>query len=437
MTTQVGIVPIFNQPPAIRNLSSMVSNHLLVFPSQALRDSGTRPPTAPLARHRWRLVALALALRLSYFLVAYVLSYGPLPLSHYQPYWQPVDVTDWNLANRSGALWIFNHGDAEFYQAIAEQGYPPTTREAMIAFESVHAFWPLYPSLVAGGVALSGGSFPLVALVFSLALSLAAFLLFYELACRLLPSAEEAFLAVVLLMVFPFSIYYATFYTESLFLLLMVAGFLLAERRQWWGVILAAVLLTWCRTNGAVVALALGIRCLEMQRVSLRGLMRGRWPRFRQVLPTFGVGLGAALALGSYLVFQHDRTGDYFAFSTAQAPWKRYSAPPWETIWNGLRGGIRGNLQVAYVAFFAAVAFWGLRRYPLSMRVLVWLCLLLPLTSGLMSSVTRYYSVLFPFFLLFAHRLHRSRYRNAVILASLAGHWFQFTLFSYCHYSGW
>jgi hypothetical protein len=377
---------------------------------------------------RRAIVAVALALKASYFLLAWGASfYQPIP--KYVTVAHPIDPLSWDLRDPLAAHWILNHGDSEYYQAIAEQGYPRLSPEVIARRYTVYAFWPLYPALLAAGLKLTGWPFAAVGLVLSVILSLGGFLLFFELARRWFRGESyPALLATVVLMTFPFAFFYSVFYTEALFLLLSVLGFLLAERRQWLGVALTVALLALTRSNGIVVAFAIGIRCLETAGVTFQ-----RWPTRRQVLPFLAVAT-APLALGGYLLFLHDRTGDYFAFSTAQTAWDRHSTWPWEPLVFSPNHVFR-TLQSVYVLLIGALAVVGLRRYPLSMQLMVGLCLVLPLTTGRIEGVGRYASALFPLFLVLGGWLLPRPRHGWWVAGLLALHWLSFLPFLHFHHS--
>lgn len=373
-------------------------------------------------RARFLLLLLVLLLKAAYLLVTAWADTALQPL--------PFDRTDWNPRADSGAYFLFNHGDTDFYEEIARTGYPPTTRAALVGAHSVHAFWPTYPLLVAAGMRLTGRSFNEVALVLSVLFSLAAFALAYDW-FRRFAGEPTAFWATLLLLIFPFHVYYSVFYTEALFVLLMLAGFWCVEQRRWAGLLLIGPALVLTRANGALVCAALAVRLIEVV----------GWPRTRrevgQVLIRLLYFVPAALALVGYLFFQHDRTGDYLAFSTAQAAWGRYSAWPWETLAEGFRS-LTGSLQATYGLAAMVLAAVGLRRYPLSLNVLVWSSLLLPLFSGLTQSLPRYVSTLFPLFLILGAWLagQRPAVRRVLVLSLLLLHFATLLPWLYNHHSG-
>jgi hypothetical protein len=384
--------------------------------------------TASPNRHRRTIVAVALLLKLSYFLLAWLSQFWAT-IPHFMPFAHPIDPLNWDLRDPLAAHWILNHSDAAFYQAIAEGSYPPTTPDWIRTHESIYAFWPLLPLLLSACLKLTGWPFGGVSLLVVSAVSVAAFLMVYELGRAWLDNAYRAFLATIVLMVFPFTFYYSAVYTEGLFLLLSALGFLLAERRRWWGVAAVAALLVLCRVNGALVAALLGVRCLEVQ-----GLRSWRDLTLRTLRPVGLVAVAALLSLGGYLLFLYSRTGDYLAFQTAQAAWGRHTAWPWEALAQGFQSWA-GFQRLGMVLFFLGTAVIYLRRYPLSVQALVWLTILLPLSSGTLASVQRYVCVLFPVFFVLGTRLGTQRHLSWWVAGLLLLHWLTFLPFVHLHHS--
>src|SRR3954466_2539990 len=114
---------------------------------------------------------------------------------------------------------IWARWDSVFFVRIAEHGYDHASA----------AFYPLYPGLVAALGRIFGGHYVLAGVVISLAAALGAFLVLYRLAeSRLGPDGAKR--AGVYLAIFPMTLFLQAVYSESLYLLLVVAAFLAAER---------------------------------------------------------------------------------------------------------------------------------------------------------------------------------------------------------------
>ena len=156
--------------------------------------------------------------------------------------------------------------DTFWYYSIATEGYHWDA--ARFQHENV-VFFPLYPLLMRWGGRLLGGH-PLAAgLIVSLASFTGAVVLLYRLAVEDLGEAHAG-PAILLLVTYPFALFYSAVYTESLFLFLTVGAFYAMRRDR---VVTAAVLglaagltrpngcwlmlpllwIAWERTSGAIV----------------------------------------------------------------------------------------------------------------------------------------------------------------------------------------
>jgi hypothetical protein len=195
--------------------------------------------------------------------------------------------------------------DGWYYLGIAHDGYQASPVAG--AYTNV-AFPPLFPLLV------RVLSLPVPAFhgVIAILVSNIAFLGALGLLCRLgtpYLGRRRAAMAAGLLVIYPFASVFAMAYTESLFLLLMLAAFLAAERRHraWAGVFLALAAL--CRLQGVALILPLAILMLRQDgwrpRASLAWL----------VLP--------AVTAAGFLLYAGTVTGSPTAYLDAQQAWGR------------------------------------------------------------------------------------------------------------------
>ena len=324
--------------------------------------------------------------------------------------------------------------DAIWYLSIAESGYEGARA----------AFFPLYPLAVralgevAGG---SGGALLVAGYVVSLATFLAALHLLHRLVTLELgrPVAAPALL---LLAVFPGSLYFGAPYSESLFLLVSVAAFLAARtgRFAWAGVCAGAAAAT--RSAGIVLVLPLFVIWLQDPR--------------RRPADALWLLLGP-LALGAYAAYLGLAHGDPFAFLDLQSAWDREFAGPLGGAWAGLTAALDGARQllsgsrdtvyfdeaagdpfrVATINLtllaFLVLALMGLvgvfRRLPLAYGIYVGAALALPLSFPVaaqpLMSLPRFLAVLFPLFMWLALVcVERRATEWAVAASSLGLGWF-------------
>jgi Gpi18-like mannosyltransferase len=144
----------------------------------------------------------------------------------------------------------FERQDATWYLQIAATGYKPTDGSA--------AFFPLYPMTIRA-VSTALGGHPLGAsLLISNGALLAAIILLYFLTASEL-SESEAKRTILYLMVFPAAFFYFAPYSESLFLLCIVASFWGARRKKWAVAGLAGMLAALTRSVGVFLVPALAV----------------------------------------------------------------------------------------------------------------------------------------------------------------------------------
>jgi hypothetical protein len=278
--------------------------------------------------------------------------------------------------------------DGWYYLGIVRDGYQADPVSG--AYSNI-AFPPLYPMLVRLLSFPIKGSEGIVAILISNAAFLIALGLLVRLGTPYL-GRRRATIAAGLLVIYPFASVFAMAYTESLFLLLMVAAFLAAERghRAWAGIFLALTVL--CRLQGIALILPLAIVMLRQDawrpRASLGWLLLG------------------PLAGAAFLGYIATITGTPTAFLDAQQAWGREGiggAPAGTTI-----GAMFSPYQGALVAILAASTFLLVFVRIDRLRPEYWLVPVLfiaaELSSGSLEAVGRITMLAFPFVWILANR---------------------------------
>jgi hypothetical protein len=302
--------------------------------------------------------------------------------------------------------------DAVWYLSIAGEGYDG-------ADSPRHAFFPLYPLLARGVAELGGGgaaALLLAAYAVSLAAFFAALVLLYRLTALEL-GRRAAWPTLLLLCVFPASLYFGAPYSESLFLLCSVGAFYAARTGSWaWAGVAAAGA---SATRSAGVLLLLPLAFLYFQQSG------------RRIRPDVLWLALAPAGLVAYAVYLGVAYGDPLSFSHVQEFWNRTFAGPLVGAWDGASAafdGVRqllsGSRDVAYfeqsagdpfrvaaqnIALFGFLCFaltgavGVLRRLPFAYGLYVVTALMLPLSYPVaaqpLMSLPRFVAVLFPIFM--------------------------------------
>lgn len=314
---------------------------------------------------------------------------------------------------------ILKKNDAFWYEKIAVDGHEKITPDQLGKCEegnieqSYYAFFPLYPFTIRAIMTLSNWSFDNVAFLLSVLFSIGLFVLFYYYVRNLLNSEKQAFIATLLLILLPFHFYFSMFYTESLFLLLLIGAFYSIDLKKHWLTILTTVLLVWVRPNGLFMLVPLFIYFIERNYSSdFRQLFSRNWKEF---LPGL-IFAFPVIAFVGYCFYLQSMTGDFFAYKTAQAGWCRETVFPWTPIFRA--ESPTEFFKIGYLGFFGLFALWNVKKIPFSYFVLLGIGLLVPLVANSIT-IPRFIIVLFPFVILFAKPLKKINNTALVIVLVL------------------
>jgi len=313
--------------------------------------------------------------------------------------------------------------DCFWYGDIAQHGYqahPETLNFGGPGGIANWAFFPAYPLLLGAIHFVAGGTTSVIGAILSPALTLGAALG----AWPLFGGDRRGYaLFAALLLAGPFSFYFATAYSESLFLLLTVIAFSRLQSRNYLAAGIAGAALAATRTVGVLFVFAL----LTEAVLELRQRIAGELPK----RPDIVLGLLLApLGLFAFMAWLYLVTGDALAFLHIQRGWDRESTSPALALWSALtspEGQVRDAPLLA-AASLAGLALCGalVWRRAFAAAVFCTLSLLLALTSGV-ESMLRFVAALAPLNLVLAQLLGRWRWSFWLGLAACLALDFLFT----------
>ena len=309
---------------------------------------------------------------------------------------------------RIGFFDIWSRWDATILLRIAEHGYTP------LADPHATAFFPLYPLLVRGVSAL--GVTTLAAGIFVSTLgSVVAFAYLYRLAEEEIgPGSGRR--AVLLLALFPTSVFLIAPYTESLFLAGAIPAFYYARRGRWGFAAFPAAVAMGARFAGVFLLAGLVVELIRQRRdgVIARGL--------------FALAAGL-IPLGAYMTYLAMNHGSATAFVAAQADgWGRRLSWPWDAFtatWNTNTGYATNwifswkiEIAVAIIGVALVLVAAARRQWPYATYMAGTLAVLL--VSSWYMSIPRMLLSLFPIVLMAAALIRRVPRLHDVFVAAFA-----------------
>ena len=305
-----------------------------------------------------------------------------------------VTVDDASVANFASGMCRWDCG---WYVRIAEQGYDPFPVPSMINAGN-WAFFPLFPMLVGALRMITNLPTMVIATASSVVLSIAS----ARLAWPLLGKNMRAYvLFCAFVLAGPFSVYFVTFYSEALFLLLTIGVFVALHRQNYLAAGILAALVSGTRIVGVFIVLAIALEIWLGQRARggrLADFVPAVLRRPDQLVAIFIAPLG----LFAYMAFLHWHIGDALAFSHVQRAWGRATGNPLAYLWTALTNfppdgfvpSVSQQLGMAWLVGLAMTIVMAARRqFPAALFCLI--CLTLPLAAGL-ASMLRFVAALAP-----------------------------------------
>jgi len=269
---------------------------------------------------------------------------------------------------------------------------------------STYAFPPVYPLLV-GVINKVVGSVEVSAFIVGQFLLLLGFSLVYWLVAKW-QSAELAAKTAWLVFIYPFSIFFRSYYSEGLFLVLLVVLMDALRSKGWFKAAVSAGLLFMTRFVGAAGIIVLA---LEIIRQSIA--RRLKLPK------AFIVLLLSLLPLLAFMGYCYAQTGDRFYFISAQSVWQDYT-PVVSVLWSiahfmSLPWDFfhKSRLDVLSIVAFGSLIYLGRKRLPrpwLELAIIIWI---IPILAGDTMSASRFQIVNLPVFIYAAQQLSGWKYR--------------------------
>ena len=295
--------------------------------------------------------------------------------------------------------------DTGWYMDVATDGYK--WMPARTSVQQNIAFFPMFPMLMRYGSLFLGRELMWTGVLISWVSFFAALVYLYRFA-RERFDADAARAGIALLACYPFALFFSTAYTESLFLLALVATCVHFERGQLWQAACWATIAGLSRPNGCLLSVPLAM-------IAVRPLWPFTWRQLRWrdwigIADRLAVAALPGVAMLCYSTYIFFLTGHPLQWAAQNAAWGRVYrgldalfAEQAQTISDyGLYAYAATRtvdaLQIAAVLFII-VSIWPVfRRIGLPYAALLAVNIVPPLLMGGLVSMGRVTSVLFPTF---------------------------------------
>ena len=340
---------------------------------------------------------------------------------------QPIHLDQQHMRLPDMLTLMWANFDSGFYIPLASGGYWGANT---LHGASNWAFFPLYPLLI-HIFAIPLATYPntdlLAGIATSNASALIALIYLYKLTMREFNRSIAA-RTVLYLMLFPMSFYLSAVYPEALFMALVISCIYYARMQRWWLAGFLGGLVALTRPQGVLMVIVAGweywqylgdrFAPLEAQEKNiitrftnwLHSRILGLWRALRDWHTWLGFTalLQIPLGLSLFLLYAKWKVGTFFASQlTERNGWGRTLTNPIHVLKNALLHPIAPSpwewnfydLNILVIVLFSLALIPIFRRLPAIYGIFSLLFVLLPLSSGDINSIARYYMEVFPVFI--------------------------------------
>lgn len=320
----------------------------------------------------------------------------------------PIHAINQSWPNLLINIWATNW-DAGNYLSIARNGFSNLT----------YAFFPLLPLTTRVISGLTHLDLPLTGLLIT-NISTLLFLFFLYRLLKFDLGELESRKTIFFFIIFPTAFFLQAFYTEAPFLLFTVLSFYFARKNKWWLVGIFGGLSTLTRTIGIFTFIPLLIEYFMKKKEDKKRLLS------KDLLPLFIIPLTFLL----YLSFLYLQTGNPLKFFQVQQYWGRADNPnvllyPWDVLSQNLAnishqssffgGPIIGLIDFSFTFFALILLIFSLKQnMRLSYFIYTVITIIVPITTGSLTSMTRFLLVSFPLFITL-NKLSQNNFLNYLL----------------------
>lgn len=288
---------------------------------------------------------------------------------------------------------IWGLWDTAWYINIAKNGYSAFIN---VAGEANYGFFPLYPILIKFFQIFTQNYFIASLIVSNLFLILSAIFL-YKLT-RLDSDEKTSLRSIKYLFLFPGAFILSAALSESLFLFLIIICFYYAKKRKWFISGMLGMLLTLTKPFGIIIILPIVYEYIKDLKLI------GKINLIKIIKDGLSISL-IPLGLGLFAFYTYLLTGDIMAYPhTKQAGWGNYLSNPLNILYSSLTSGFVSLIWGATTAILIiAILIFFYKKIGFSYFLIGITIALFGISYTLvMPSMLRYYTAIFPLYIIFA-----------------------------------
>ncbi len=275
-----------------------------------------------------------------------------------------------------------------------------------------YAFFPLYPALIKAVSVLTFGNILLAALLVSNIFFIIFLYVFYKLTEKL-HNKNTAFSATVTLMMFPTAFFAVAVYSEGLFLLVIALFFAQLQNKKY----LTAAFLVGAASLTRFVGITLSVSLLI-------GLIKEYQWNLKQIINRVLIMAVAFIPFATYCLYLLQKFKDPLYFLTVESTWHRQLTNPITTIYAYVstfqnNKPFNDYLDVYLTLFFALVLILGRKKIPVPIWIFSALAILIPASTGTLTSMPRYLLSSIGTFIILGNYLEAKKIRFIIWTISL------------------
>ncbi|RPH34515.1 MAG: hypothetical protein EHM93_00335 [Bacteroidales bacterium] len=319
-----------------------------------------------------------------------------------------------------GYIDITKRNDTGWYEKIATNWYPKITDVKDLGYnngpdfkQSEWAFFPLYPAMNRVCIKYLNIDFNTSGFFWTLIFSTLAFIGFYKFCEFYLNDSKKALYISLVFMLFPFHYYFSMMYTEAIFFTFLIFSFISIHTGKYKYIPLLIVPLVLIRPNGVIALVPLYFYYLERNGILSKKHFNLSLLLSRRIILQSFLFLSGAIVFLLYCVYQKYMTGYYSAFSIAQAGWYKEFMFPLLALFR--RSDFASQFNSVYTIAIILLSVFSWKRFSISLNILIWTTILLPLCSGSVTSMPRYISVIFPISLIIGEWMYSSKIKYSAL----------------------